>query len=106
MRVVGCPASASRPSQSNPHNTCSYFLDQLVSSRYSKRTRHPAPRERRPFQPEIGFSDRAYKVLKASVRYARWGGRTKVRSPGWGHLCVPVLWRALCFVSGKWRSGF
>lgn len=36
--------------------------------------------ERRAFMPEISFSDRAFKVLKAAVRYARWGGRTKVQS--------------------------
>jgi len=34
--------------------------------------------ERKPFMPELSFTDRAYKVLKAAVRYARWGGRTKV----------------------------
>jgi len=35
--------------------------------------------ERKPFMPEISFTDRAYKVLKAAVRFAHWGGRKKVR---------------------------
>jgi len=36
--------------------------------------------ERKPFMPEISFTDRAYKVLKAAVRFAHWGGRKKVQS--------------------------
>jgi len=34
----------------------------------------------RSFVPEIGFADRAFRVLRQAVLYAEWGGRKKVQS--------------------------